>query len=80
MLPNETPPDDGEYRCPIQPNHSHFIMAPSDDWGGETTTMFTIMRVLKERLPAVAVVANGGYISKMEVRCLRWFKSMKLVH
>ena len=55
---------------PLEDHHSGFIFPPSDDWGGETTTMFTVAAAIHQRLPVVAVLANGGMISKNEV-CTR---------
>ena len=39
-------------------------------WGGETSSMFTVASVLSTRIPAVAIAANGGMISRKEV-CYR---------
>ena len=62
--PGKTP---GENNADLEPNHTHFVLVPSDDWGGETSTMFTLVEVLVRRIPVVAVLANGGQISKHEV-------------
>ena len=77
MLPGE--PQDDSSKCAVEPHHSHFVLAPSNDWGGETTTLFTLAKALTlSRLsvvradprarPMAAVLANGGFISKQEVR------------
>jgi hypothetical protein len=39
----------------------------SVQWGGETSTMFATISFLSSRIPAVALVANGGVISRKEV-------------
>jgi len=52
---------------PLEPHHANFVLVPSNEWGGETSTMFTMAAVLAERIPAVAMLANGGLISKREV-------------
>lgn len=57
---------DGD-KSKLEPHHSHFIFAPSSDWGGETTTMITLIHVLHQSIPGVAVVANGGGITKSEI-------------
>ena len=54
-------------KAPLEPHHSHFFLAPTDEWGGETSTMFTVTCVLRRRLPTVAVLANGGFISMKEI-------------
>jgi hypothetical protein len=54
-------------KAPLEPHHSHFFLAPTDEWGGETSTMFTVTCVLRRRLPTIAVLANGGFISMKEI-------------
>ena len=51
----------------LEPHHNDFVLVPSSEWGGETTTMFTLAAVLLEHIPGVAVLANGGQISMKEV-------------
>lgn len=55
---------------PLEAHHTDFVLVPSSEWGGETTTMFSLARVLRTRIPAIAVLANGGQISKKEVQWL----------
>jgi WD40 repeat protein len=52
---------------PLEPHHSNFVLVPASEWGGETSTMFTFASVLAAKIPAVAVLANGGMISKREI-------------
>ena len=76
VLPGE--PQDDSSKCAVEPHHSHFVLAPSNDWGGETTTLFTLAKALTSSWlsavrtsprapPMAAVLANGGFISKQEV-------------
>lgn len=58
----------GSDKAPLEPHHSNFFLTPTSEWGGETTTMFTVACVLRRRLPTVAVLANGGFISQQEIR------------
>ena len=51
----------------LEPRHTDFLLVPSSEWGGETSTMFTVASTLCQALPGVAVLANGGQISKKEV-------------
>jgi hypothetical protein len=51
---------------PLDPNHSHFVLVESNEWGGETETMFQLAQALAEATPTVAVLANGGTIAKEE--------------
>src|SRR6059036_3083564 len=45
----------------LEPNHSHFILVESNDWGGETTTMLELARAFKAQ--TVAILVNGGAIA-----------------
>ncbi len=57
---------------PLDPNHSHFVLADSAEWGGETTLLFDLVEELSTGRPAVAVLAGGGEVAKEEtVRAVR---------
>src|SRR5438093_1897215 len=45
----------------LEPNHSHFVLVKSNDWGGETTTMLELARVIKAQ--TIAILVNGGAIA-----------------
>jgi len=49
--------------APLEPNHSHFVLVKSNDWGGETTTMLELARAFKAQ--TVAILVNGGAIAPM---------------
>jgi hypothetical protein len=60
--------------APLDPNHSHFVLVDSDQWGGETETMFSLAAALVGAAPAaksaaVTVLVNGNPegIAKAEV-------------
>lgn len=53
---------------PLEPNHSHFILADAAAWGGELKTMFDVAAVLAEGAKAVTLVAGGGPHTLAEVR------------
>src|SRR5262249_50165670 len=48
----------------LEPNHSHFVLVESNDWGGETTTMLELARGFNA--PTVAILVNGGEIARTE--------------
>jgi hypothetical protein len=50
--------------APLEPNHSHFILVDSDEWGGETGTMLQIARAFKTTV--VVMLVNGGPIAAEE--------------
>ena len=64
------PGDEGpatEDRTQLEPNHSHFVLADADTWGGETSLLFDVVDALTAGSPAVLVLAGGGPIALEEV-------------
>lgn len=59
-------PTDGNIRdrTPLEPNHSHFFLVESDEWGGETGTMFKLARALD--VAVATLLINGGQIAENE--------------
>jgi SLOG in TRPM, prokaryote/SMODS and SLOG-associating 2TM effector domain 1/Protein of unknown function (DUF4231) len=53
---------------PLDPNHSCFVLANSDEWGGETPLLFDLLDALGDAQPRVAVLAGGGAATREEVR------------
>src|SRR5437762_9689962 len=49
---------------PLEPNHSHFVLVESNEWGGETTKMLELARAFNA--PTVAILVNGGAIAADE--------------
>jgi len=52
---------------PLDPNHSHFILVETEEWGGETETMYELAQLFSQSCPSIALLANGGPIAKREV-------------
>jgi SLOG in TRPM, prokaryote len=50
--------------APLEPNHSHFILVETDEWGGETGKMLELARAFNA--PIVAILVNGGAIAQDE--------------
>src|SRR5438552_14805543 len=50
--------------APLEPNHSHFVLVESAEWGGETGKMLELARVFNA--PIVAILVNGGAIAADE--------------
>jgi hypothetical protein len=50
--------------APLEPNHSHFVLVESDEWGGETGTMFKVAKALN--VPVATMLINGGEIAGSE--------------
>jgi hypothetical protein len=64
----------GDERAPapdatqLEPNHTHFILANSDDWGGETSLLFEAVEALAGDKPVGVILAGGGDVALDEVR------------
>jgi hypothetical protein len=52
----------------LEPNHTHYLLADSDDWGGETSLLFDVLDALARGQPAAVLVAGGGSGALDEVR------------
>jgi SLOG in TRPM, prokaryote len=50
--------------APLEPNHSHFVLVESAEWGGETGKMLELAQAFNA--PTVAILVNGGAISAHE--------------
>jgi hypothetical protein len=50
--------------APLEPNHSHFVLVESDEWGGETGEMLELAGAFNA--PIVAILVNGGAIAADE--------------
>jgi hypothetical protein len=50
--------------APLEPNHSHFVLVESDEWGAETGKMLDLARAFNA--PVVAILVNGGAIAADE--------------
>jgi hypothetical protein len=66
-------PGESVGRTPLDPNHTHFVLVESGDWGGETGAMFDIAGSLAgPQTPIIAVLADGGPHTLPEIlRCVR---------
>lgn len=52
---------------PLDPNHSHFVLVETGEWGGETAMMYRLGQFLAGGRPSVAVLVNGGEIARNEI-------------
>ena len=50
--------------APLEPNHSHFVLVDSDEWGGETGMMFKLAQAFN--VAVVTMLINGGQIAGNE--------------
>jgi hypothetical protein len=51
--------------APLDPNHSHFVLADGNEWGSETETFFELAAAFNK--PVLAILVNGGAIAKDEL-------------
>jgi hypothetical protein len=57
-------------RIPLEPHHTHFVLVETNQWGGETETIYNLVSACRqqtENLPVFTVLVNGGEISRQEV-------------
>jgi SLOG in TRPM, prokaryote len=59
--PSDVSAGDG---APLDPNHSHFVLVESDEWGGETGTMFKLAAAFN--VAVATILINGGQIAGNE--------------
>lgn len=63
-LPNQPVPEEV---AALEPNHSHFVLIPGSEWGDESPWLANVATVIANEKPSVAVLVNGGEISKKDV-------------
>jgi hypothetical protein len=49
--------------APLEPNHTHFVLVPGDNWGDESPWLARAATELAGELPSVTMLVNGGQIS-----------------
>jgi hypothetical protein len=57
----------GGDRVPLEENHSHFVLAPSGEWGGETGLLIGLAAAYASGGRVVVVLAGGGGVSRAEI-------------
>jgi hypothetical protein len=58
--PGEPPEGSIEDGAPLDPEHSHFVLVESEEWGGETKMMFELASALSNGIPVVTVLVSCG--------------------
>jgi SLOG in TRPM, prokaryote/SMODS and SLOG-associating 2TM effector domain 1/Protein of unknown function (DUF4231) len=58
---------DGD-RTPLEANHTHFVLADSAEWGGETRLLVEVVEAIAGPSRVVMVLAGGGHGAQAEVR------------
>jgi hypothetical protein len=62
-----SPADVGDDGAALEPNHSHFVLADTDQWGGETALLVDLSEALAQGSPIAMVVAGGGEVTRKEI-------------
>ncbi|MCC5598058.1 hypothetical protein [Nostoc favosum] len=60
-LPNQQEP--AADLTPLEPNHTHFVLVPGDNWGDGSTWISYVATVLANNAPSITVLLNGGEIT-----------------
>jgi hypothetical protein len=55
-------------RTPLEANHTHFVLAQSAAWGGETELLVEVAEAIAGQSRVVMVLAGGGDVAQAEVR------------
>ncbi len=53
-------------RVPLEPHHTHFVLADGEEWGDETPALLALLGALDRETPSVAVIAGGGDVTRVE--------------
>lgn len=56
-----------EPRAVLDPNHSHRVLVPGDQWGDETVWLFDVAQEIAGSRPIRTVLVNGGPIAQTEL-------------
>lgn len=51
----------------LDPNHTHFMLIPGDNWGDESAWISKIATVLAGTQKSITILINGGNISRADV-------------
>ncbi|MEH2420379.1 MAG: hypothetical protein V7K48_05355 [Nostoc sp.] len=60
-LPNQHEPTAD--LTPLEPNHTHFVLVPGNNWGDESSWISRVATVLANNAPSLTVLLNGGEIT-----------------
>jgi len=56
----------GDERVPLEPHHTHFVLADGAGWGSETGLLFGVVEALAAGGPIAMVLGGGGAVAKTE--------------
>jgi hypothetical protein len=65
QLPDRPPSPHADAQ--LEPNHTHFLIVPGDEWGAESPWIAETATVLAGGAPSVTVLINGGDIAYRDV-------------
>ncbi|MFQ5640358.1 MAG: hypothetical protein ACE5IR_20455 [bacterium] len=65
VLPNADPPSKDS--APLEPNHTHFILVPGNNWGDEAPWLSKFADRLAGNKPSLTVLVNGGDNSRRDL-------------
>jgi len=54
-------------RSVLEPNHTHFVLVPGNQWGDESPWLAAVAKILAGDAPSVTLLVNGGEISRQDV-------------
>lgn len=63
-MPGDAPPP----HTALEPNHTHFLLVPGDNWGDESPWISAAAAALADGAPSATLAAGGGKITRRDVR------------
>lgn len=65
-LPGQVPASDLAHSR-LEPNHTHFLLVPGDDWGNEAPWISALATGLARGSASATLVAGGGKITRLDI-------------
>lgn len=62
-----TPSADQKNLVALEPNHSHFVLVETEQWGKETEVMYDLAAIFAKQIPVFTLLVNGGKLSQAEI-------------
>lgn len=64
-IPNRV--TDFDDACPLEPNHTHFVLTPGGMWGDESPWIARVASTLAQGFASMTILINGGRIAWQDV-------------
>lgn len=65
-LPEDRAPQHGR-GAPLEPNHTHFLLVPGNQWGDESPWISAAAGILAAGAPSLTLAAGGGKVTRLDI-------------